>query len=208
MSETTLTLLEISGITAEAIGAQLQAHASTLREVTLSLKGYARHLDLSAFPWESLVHLETVTLRRFRVPAALLAHLGVRTLKLHECRIGAAAEVHTGPHLETLEFIDCNPEVETLVIEGPKFTAFDFRQDQDAAESGFATLRLACPNLQALHFRAEVPARLEFVGTFPLLRAENLRVMAGQFATPALDVSRVQPACAVSVARVEHRGGQ
>lgn len=207
MSETTLSLLEISGTTAEAIAAQVQAHAAALREVTLSLKGYARHLDLSAFPWESLVQLESLTLRRFRVPAALLAHPHVRTLKLHECRIGAAAEVHTGPHLETLECIDCNPEVETLVIEGPKFTAFDFRQDQDAAESGFATVRFACPNLQSVHFRAEVPARLEFVGTFPLLRAENLRVTAGNFATPTLDVSAVHPVCAVSVARVEHSGG-
>ncbi len=199
-AETTLELHDVSEASLPDVRARLLANAATLLHVTLVQPGFGRPLDLTDLPWHTLARLRNLSLQRFQVPASLLAHPTLESLRLVTCPIVGAESVHVGPSLAALELVDCNPEVATLHVDGPALTSFVLSQDEDAAESNFATVRFACPGLQALRFRAALAVDLVFVGPFPALAAANIQLQAGAYGGPVVDVSAAESAALLAAA--------
>jgi hypothetical protein len=180
--------LDLTPAAASALPARLLDLRATLRDLALDQPGYGKRIDLVALPWQDFVHLEVLSLRRCKVAAALLGHPHLRTLRLKECEIVGVADVHVGGLMESIELLDCNAEIATLYLDGAALTALTLSQDEDAAESTFGVVRLACPGLQKLRVRSALPLKLVFTGDFPLLHAQGVDLEAEPYPRPTVDV--------------------
>lgn len=187
----TLQRLEITASSADDLVVELTAHAATLRDVTLTLKGRAKHLDLTAVPWQALCQLQTLTLRRFKVAADVLTLPTLQTLHLRECKLRGGDVVRLGRSLVQVELVDCNPDATELQIVSDALQAFVLSQDEDAAECQFAVIELAAPRLTTLHVRSALATRLVCTGALPNLA--DVQLVAGQYGKLEVDVAGVQP---------------
>jgi hypothetical protein len=188
-----LHLDDLSEVTSEQVQQLLEAHAPALRGLHLGMKKYGRTVDLTAIAWKELSKLADVSLRRCIVPAELFQHPTLTRISLEECFTSQADEVVLGPKVESLKLIDSNPRVRKLKIENARFGFFTLSQDEDASESSFETIEFRSPTLMSVSHRAEYPTELVFVGEFPNLKSKNVKIEAGNYSRPSVDVSGVTP---------------